>query len=211
MKSIALKLFLSLFSLALVAQAHAGEDLYDAVAPANSAFLRILNLSNNAADVQIAGKSAAQKVSGGALGGYMFTPAGKVSLTVNNVSAQYDLAADSASTFLFDGSKLTQLDDKFVNDPRKALVSFYNISDKPVALKTADGKHTLIDTLEKNSTGNRLINEIKIKLAAYAGDSKVVDFDEQFLKKGRSYSYVLIEQGGRLRTIAVPNAVDPIL
>lgn len=212
MKSLAYRMFFSLFaSLALVTQVQANEDLYDAVAPANSAFLRVLNLTGSGADVKVTGKSATQKVTAGQLGGYMFSPAGKVSITVNKVAGEYDLAADTATTFVFDGNALIKLDDKYVNDPRKALVSFYNLSDKPVALKTADGKHALVDELGKNATGNRLVNEIKISLAAYAGDSKVADFDEQFLKKGRSYSYVLIEQGGRLRTIAVANAVDPIL
>lgn len=212
MKSLAYRMFFSLFaSLALVAQVQANEDLYDAVAPANSAFLRVLNLTGSGADVKVTGKSATQKVTAGQLGGYMFSPAGKVSITVNKVAGEYDLAADTATTFVFDGNALIKLDDKYVNDPRKALVSFYNLSDKPVALKTADGKHALVEELGKNATGNRLVNEIKIALAAYAGDSKVADFDEQFLKKGRSYSYVLIEQGGRLRTIAVANAVDPIL
>lgn len=212
MKNLAYRMFFSLFaSFALVAQAQANADLYDAVAPANSAFLRVLNLTGNGADVKVTGKTATQKVTAGQIGGYMFTPAGKTKISVNSVSGEYDLVADTATTFVFDGKALIKLDDKYVNDPRKALVSFYNLSDKKVALKTADGKHALVDELGKNETGNRLVNEIKITLAAYAGDSKVVGFDEQFLKKGRSYSYVLIEQGGKLRTIAVPNAVDPIL
>lgn len=212
MKNLAYRMFFSLFaSLALVAQAQANADLYDAVAPANSAFLRVLNLTGSGADVKVSGKSATQKVTAGQIGGYMFTPAGTTKITVNKVSGEYDLAADTATTFVFDGKELIKLDDKYVNDPRKALVSFYNLTDKEVALKTADGKHAIVDALGKNKTGNRLVNEIKITLAAYAGDSKVMGFDEQFLKKGRSYSYVLIEQGGKLRTIAAPNAVDPIL
>lgn len=212
MKNLAYRMFFSLFaSFALAAQAQANADLYDAVAPANSAFLRVLNLTGTGADVKVTGKTATQKVTAGQIGGYMFTPAGKTKISVNSVSGEYDLVADTATTFVFDGKALIKLDDKYVNDPRKALVSFYNLSDKKVALKTADGKHALVDELGKNETGNRLVNEIKITLAAYSGDSKVVGFDEQFLKKGRSYSYVLIEQGGKLRTIAVPNAVDPIL
>lgn len=199
-----------LLGLAGLAQAKdSNADLYDAVAPADSAFVRVLNLSSGSVEVSLSGKINPQKVAGGQLSGYRFVPNGVHRIAIGGQSLEADLKPNTASTVIYDGGKLTLLADAFVNEPKKAQVAFYNLTAEPVALKTVDGKHAIVEALPQNQTGGRMVNEIKIAFAAYAGDKSLATFDEQFLKKGRSYSYLLLPAGSGFRTISLANNIDP--
>ncbi|MFJ4068077.1 alginate O-acetyltransferase AlgF [Pseudomonas sp. NPDC089996] len=189
---------------ALAAEGNA--DLYDAVAPADSAFVRVLNLSNGNIDVTLSGKVNPQRVAAGQLSGYRFTPAGAHKIAVGGQSIEPQLKANAASTVVYDGKQLKLISDKYVNEPKKAQIAFYNLTANQATLKTSDGKHDVVEAIGNGETGTRMVNEIKIDFAAYQQDTKVASFDEQFLKKGRSYSYVLLP-GNRSMTLA--NSIDP--
>ncbi|CAD5107304.1 alginate O-acetyltransferase AlgF [Zestomonas carbonaria] len=203
---------LSLLLLApLAAQAQDGNAaLYGPVAPAGSAYVRVLNLSGAPAEVLLSGKASAQKVNAGQLGAYVFIAPGNRKITVNQTSQDANLQGNSAYTLVYDGSSLQSIVDPYSDDPKKALVAFYNLTDQPLALKTQDGKHAIVDNVAKNHSGVRPVNEIKIGFAAFNGEQSVARFDEQFLKKGRSYSYLVIPDGGSYRAISQANSLDAI-
>lgn len=184
-------------------------DLYDPVAPANSAFVRVLNLSDSNVEVTLSGKNKPQSVTGGQFGGYRFVTPGVQRITVAGQVLERELKANTASTVLYRDGQLQLIADQFVNEPRKAQIAFYNFTAKPAALKTLDGQHVVVDMLEHDQTGSRMVNELKIAFAAYAGDARLVDFDELFLKKGRSYSYALLPAGSGFRAITLANSIDP--
>lgn len=195
------------------ATAHAQDGnaaLYDAVAPAGSAYIRVLNLASGMAEMMVSGKTAAQKVNGGQLGNYLFVAPGAHKVTIGQASLALNLPAKSALTLVYDGSSLLQIADNYVEDSKKAQIAFYNLTDQPLALKTRDGKHAVVDGVTPNQTATRMVNEIKIGFAAYAGERNVAQFAELFLKKGRSYSYVVIAEGGGYRTIGLMNGLDSI-
>ncbi|MDZ3992794.1 alginate O-acetyltransferase AlgF [Pseudomonas sp. Teo4] len=202
-------------AMALAAASHASfaaegnADLYDAVAPADSAFVRVLNLSDSSIDVTLSGKVNPQKVAAGQLSGYRFTPAGAHKIAVGGKAIEPQLKANAASTVVYDGKQLTLIADKYVNEPKKAQIAFYNLTPAQAALKTEDGKHVVVDPLANGQTGSRMVNEIKIGFAAYVAEQKVAEFDDQFLKKGRSYSYVLLPQGTGYRSMTLANSIDP--
>ena len=192
--------------------AHAAEgnaDLYDAVAPADSAFVRVLNLSSANIDVTLSGKITPQRVAAGQLSGYRFTPAGAHKIAVGGTAIEPQLKANAASTVVYDGNKLTLIADKYVNEPKKAQVAFYNLTPAQAALKTVDGKHVIVEPLGKDQTGSRMVNEIKIGFAAYVDEQNVARFDELFLKKGRSYSYMLLPKGAGYQSMSLANSIDP--
>lgn len=54
-----------------------------------------------------------------------------------------------------------------------------------------------------------MVNEIKIGFAAYVDEQNVAQFDELFLKKGRSYSYVLLPKGAGYQSMSLANSIDP--
>ncbi|AGZ35885.1 alginate O-acetyltransferase AlgF [Pseudomonas sp. Rh2] len=189
--------------------AEGNADLYDAVAPADSAFVRVLNLSDRSIDVTLSGKVNPQKVAPGQLSGYRFTSAGSHKIAVGGQSIEPQLKANAASTVIYDGKQLKLIADKYVNEPKKAQIAFYNLTPAQAALKTEDGKHVVVDPLANGQTGSRMVNELKIGFAAYVADQKVAEFDDQFLKKGRSYSYVLLPQGNGYRSMTQANSIDP--
>jgi alginate O-acetyltransferase complex protein AlgF len=184
-------------------------DLYDPVAPANSAFIRVLNLSERNIEVSLSGKNKPQLVSSGQFGGYRFVAPGKQLISTGGQTLESELKANTASTVIYRDGKLLLLADKFVDEPRKAQIAFYNLTDKPAALKTVDGQHVVVDTLQRDQTGSRMVNELKIAFAAYADNDKLSSFDELFLKKGRSYSYALLPAGSGYRAITLANSIDP--
>jgi alginate O-acetyltransferase complex protein AlgF len=114
--------------------------------------------------------------------------------------------ANAASTVVYDGQQLKLIADQYVNEPKKAQVAFYNLTPAQAMLRTADGKHEVVKPLGNGQTGTRMVNEIKIDFAAYVADKQVASFDELFLKKGRSYSYVLLPGN---RSLSLANSIDP--
>ncbi|MFF7108999.1 MULTISPECIES: alginate O-acetyltransferase AlgF [Pseudomonas] len=186
--------------------AEGNADLYDAVAPADSAFVRVLNLSASSVDVTLSGKVNPQKVAPGQLSGYRFVPAGAHRIGIGAKAIEPTLVANAASTVVYDGQQLKLIADQYVNEPKKAQVAFYNLTPAEAMLRTADGKHEVVKPLGNGQTGTRMVNEIKIDFAAYVADKQVASFDELFLKKGRSYSYVLLPGN---RSLSLANSIDP--
>lgn len=212
MKTLIQRCFAALLLLApLASQAQeSSAGLYGPVAPAGSAYVRVLNLSAAPAQVMLSSKSKSQKVNAGQLGAYLFTAPGTRTVTVNQTAQDIDLQSNSAYTLVYDGSSLASIVDPYANDPKKALVAFYNLTEQPLTLKTQDGKHAIVDSIGKNDSGVRPVNEVKIGFAAFNGEQSVATFDEALLKKGRSYSYVVVPQGNSVRTISQADAMDPI-
>lgn len=192
------------------AQAQDGNaDLYDGVAPADSVFVRVFNLSSTGIGFNVSGKQREQRVAAGQLGGYRFTTPGPVKVSVDGNTLEVDMAAGTAATVLYRGGQLILINDLFILDPRKAQVGFYNLTGQSVALKTRDGQHAVVDTLGPNETGMRAVNELKIGFSAYAGDRELAQFDEVFLKLGNTYSFMLVEEAIGLRTVSTQNLIDP--
>lgn len=201
----------TLLIVALPAQAQDGNAaLYGPVPPADAAFVRVLNLTGELAEVAVSGKSRTQSVGAGRLGNFLFMEPGPRKISVGTRHFEDTLAAHAALTLVFDGQSLKPILETFSENPKKALVSFYNLTEQPLALRTADGRYTLIDNVAAQQAGSRSVNEIKVGLAAYTGDHQLVGFDEAFLKKGRSYSYVVIAGAEGYRTLSLANALDAI-
>lgn len=110
-----LLLALALLAPALSPAQDGNAALYDAVAPAGSAYIRVLNLSASGAEVMLSGKSAAQKVSAGQLGNYLFSAPGAHKVSVGGASLQADLKPSSATTLVYDGSSLKAIADNYLS------------------------------------------------------------------------------------------------
>ncbi|MFD1260157.1 alginate O-acetyltransferase AlgF [Entomomonas asaccharolytica] len=184
-------------------------DLYDAVAPADSSFVRIINLSSSTISATLTSKVNPQRVAVNQLSNYRFVAPGKHKVTAGSASIDLDLKANTAVTLVYENGKFSLINDQFSNEPRKAQVAFYNLTNEPMELKTADGKHEVIPAVNKNQTGSRKVNEIKIAFAAYSGSKKIASYPNNFLKKGGSYSYLVIPEGSGYKAIAQQSGIDP--
>ncbi|MFC3153299.1 alginate O-acetyltransferase AlgF [Litoribrevibacter euphylliae] len=210
MKHLLLLLVCSLLSLNSAMAEDGNAALYDVTAPADSAFVRVFNGSSKSVSVQLSAKSAAQQLSAYKLGEYLFTAAGAAKLTVDSVVLDLPLEKNQVLTFFYDGSSLKPIQDERYQGAKKAHVTFYNFTAKPLSLKTVNGKHAVVKKVSAFENGTRLINEIKMAFSAYEDKNKLADFDESFLKKGRSYSYVILAEGDSYQTLVQPDLISTI-
>lgn len=189
---------------------NSNEELYDAVAPEGSAFVRVLNLTDTAVEFGISSKHQAQLVSAGNLGGYRFVAPGNHSLQVADQQLDMALAPNKAVTLVYHQGQIDVFHDELVNEPRKVQLVFYNLSDQQVALKTLDGAHEVVAPLATGQVGNRSINEVRLGFAAFAGQQQLAVFEEVLLQKGRSYSYFLLPDRAGYRALVVANSIDAL-
>ena len=192
----------------VLAQADNNAALYDDVIPENAGFLRLLNLESHPADLVLDDPSLGQTVGGAQLGDFLVLPAGDYRAAINGTAVELAIAAGHATTLIFDGDNVTQHENPLPQNPRKAQVWFYNFSNLPLALKTADGAFSVVDTLTPGSQGERQVNEIKLAFAAYDGNELKARFAPMLLRKGRSYSYLVIENDQGLQVRAKLNTVQ---
>ncbi|WP_041523924.1 alginate O-acetyltransferase AlgF [Gilvimarinus agarilyticus] len=214
MKNMMNKLFMPLIVgvVALSAlQHHAVADenaaLYGDAIPEDAAFVRIANVSDQPATFIVDGKT--QSVGGRQMGGYLILKEGDYPVEVNGLKESLMLKPKSGITLSYDGKSLVPLVDALPEDTRKSQVMFYNFSQQPLALKTGDGKYVIIDAVAPGQSGVRAVNEVKMPFSAYAGDQPVANYEPILLRKGQTYSYVIMQgDAGELTAQAKANTVD---
>jgi len=196
-----------LFSVAAL-PAFAQEDLYDAVAPPDSGYVRLLNSSDQPLVLKISGYDKEHVAPSGQFSPYIFLSPGRYDITVGNEKTTLELATKQTMTLAANGSTLSALNDDIAQSAKKALIGFYNFSDQPMALKTQDGKVAIVDTLEPGKSGFREVNEVNIALSVYHDGEKVSDYESTLLRKGRSYSYLVFGAPGQYKTRIGNSEVD---
>lgn len=194
-----------------VVHAKGANGLYSAVAPSNSAFIRVVNLSETLITVDVLGKNNKQNVASQSVGGYLFTPSGTVNAVIGGIKFKQNMKEKEVKTLVLKDNKIIVIDDNYFNSKRKSRVSFFNLSTQHLSLKTHDSKHQLIAPISPNASATRKLNEVKIKLAVFDDVNKLGDFSEQLFKKGRSYSFIVYGNGTKINMLTVPDAIDPIL
>ncbi|WP_166269554.1 alginate O-acetyltransferase AlgF [Marinobacter caseinilyticus] len=200
------------FSLLVSMVAQAGEDaLYAAEAPDGATFIRVVNadISGSIPQASIGGK-AIKDIAPMDASPYIYLPVGTYKLSVGERSAPVTMEKDRFYTAVVLASgELEILQDKTFKNPRKALVSFYNLTDEGgIGLKTSDGKVAVIDPLEALSVANREINAVKLSLGAFSGGEAIAQTPLVNLQRGKVFSFFMIDAGGSLRLLVAENRVD---
>ena len=204
--------FAVLLSLLVPLSAQAGEDaLYAAEAPDGATFIRVVNadVSGTIPQAEIGGK-VIKDIDPMAASPYIYLPEGTYKLSVGDQSKPITMGKDRFYTaVVLDSGELKILSDKTFKNPRKALISFYNLTgDGGVSLKTADGKVSVVDPLDPLSVANREINAVKVSLGAFAGGQAVAQTPPVNLQRGKVFSFFVIDAGGSPRLLVAENRVD---
>ncbi len=192
--------------------AHAGEDaLYAAEAPDGATFIRVVNadVSGTIPQAEI-GNKAIKDIAPMDASPYIYLPEGSYELSVGDQSAPITMKKDRFYTaVVLDSGELEIISDKTFKNPRKALVSFYNLTgDDGLSLKTADGKVAVVDSVDQVSVGNREINAVKISLGAFADGQSMAKTPPVSLQRGKVFSFFVIDAGGSPRLVVAENRVD---
>ena len=192
--------------------AQAGEGaLYAAEAPDGAAFVRVVNAdaSGSLVQAEIGGK-VIKEVEPLAASPYIYLPAGTYQLEVAGQSTPMTMKKGEFYTaVVLDSGETKVLKDVAFDNPRKALLSFYNLTDDGgVSLKTADGKVAVIDPVESLDVANREINAVKIALGAFHSGEALAKSAQISLQRGKVFSVFAIDVGGSPRLVVAENRVD---
>ena len=186
------------------------EGLYDPVAPEGSAFVRVINAGTADKDAkpELRGKTY-NGVDHNEVGAYFPVKQGQADLAVGTAKASENLESGAYYTAVLNGEALTILKDEALKDQSKALIGFYNLSGKPLALKTADGKIEVVPSTENGKSGAREINPLDIQLAVFEGETKVSDVPAVELKRNAATSVVALkDKDGKVTAIQARATTD---
>lgn len=201
-----------LLSLLMPLVAYAGEDaLYAAEAPDGASFIRVVNadVSGTIPEAEVGGK-AIKDIAPMDASPYIYLPEGSYTLSVEGQEISLNMEKNRFYTAVVLASgELEILTDKTFKNPRKALISFYNLTDDAgVSLKTADGKVAVVDALQPLSVGNREINAVKVSLGAFTDAGAMAQTPPVNLQRGKVFSFFVIDAGGSPRLLVAENRVD---
>ncbi len=204
--------FIMLACLIVPALAQAGEDaLYAAEAPDGAAFIRVVNasVSGSLPEVKVGDKtlSGIEPVTASS---YIYLPEGTYKVTVGDQTAPVTMEKNQFYTaVVLSSGELKILKDKAFKNPRKALISFYNLTDdNGIGLKTSDGKVSVVDPVGSLSVASREINAVKVSLGAFNDGETVAQAAPVSLQRGKVFSFFVIDAGGSPRLIVAENRVD---
>ncbi|MGE7991189.1 alginate O-acetyltransferase AlgF [Pseudomonas sp. NPDC089554] len=192
----------------LTAQAIAGDAaLYGPSAPKGSTFVRLYNATSTPTAATV-GNTQIKQVSAQGSSDFSFLPGGDYTAQVGSKSVPVKLASDKYYTLVNNASGNPQLiEEPPFKNKQKALVRVQNLSDKPLTLKTADGKTEVVTPVAAKGRGEREINPVKVNLALYEGDKKVSDVKPVALERGEAAVLYVTGSGSSLSPVWVVRPV----
>ena len=168
------------------------EGLYEMAAPPDSAFVRVINVTEQ--QVSVAMDDWRQSLSPGQAGDYLYRPGGAAQLQVNGESFAFDFARRSVQTLVFDGASLVPHQDTYFSSRLKALLVMYNLSAQSATLQTSNGAVNVIGPLLAGSRDEREINGVKVSLRVGLDNGAELPLEDVVLQRGRVYT-VLVTPG----------------
>jgi alginate O-acetyltransferase complex protein AlgF len=164
--------------------------LYDPAPPADSAFVRVINVP-----VATLGGKAVTALKGAA-SAYVVIPQGEFAAKLGTTTSKLKVEAGKFYSVVNIGSKATLLTDQAAENRAKALLTIYNLSKSAtVDLKTADGKTAVVAGVKTGESGSRAVNGITVDLAAFTGPKALGTLKGVKLERGNAYALVLTDTG----------------
>jgi alginate O-acetyltransferase complex protein AlgF len=164
--------------------------LYDPAPPADSAFVRVINVPA----ATLGGKAVIALK--GAASPYVVIPQGEFAAKLGMTTSKLKVEAGKFYSVVNIGSKVTLLTDQAAENRAKALLTIYNLSKSAtVDLKTADGKTAVVAGVKTGESGSRAVNGITVDLAAFAGPKALGTLKGVKLERGNAYALVLTDTG----------------
>ena len=165
------------------------EGLYEMAAPPDSAFMRVVNVTDG--QVTVAMDDWQQSLSPWQAGDYLYRPAGAAELNVNGKPFAFEFTARSVQTLVFDGASLVPHQDTYFNSRLKALLVMYNLTSQAATLQTSNGAVNVIGPLLSGSSAEREINGVKVSLQVALDNGAALPLEEVVLQRGRVYTVLV--------------------
>lgn len=186
------------------ALADAESGLYDPAPPPGSAFVRVINATATPALAATLDGAGWTETEASGPSEYRPVPAGEHEAAVGGKSAAFSVEAGQFYSVVVGGDAaapdVTVMPDPKLDSMAKALISLYNLTDKPgLSLKTVDGKIAVIDAVGADAAGNRQVNPLKVQFAVFDGEQSVAEIQEVSIERGAAYSVIVTDIGGQLQ------------
>jgi alginate O-acetyltransferase complex protein AlgF len=188
-------LLLTMCLLLAASPVFAQDALYDPEPPAGSAFVRVVNATDVALTPSI-GERTYDAIEGRATSSYRVVTQGEQGLVGAGSGDMLSFEAGGFYTVaVLPGGSVVTLTDPVLESRSKALVLFYNLADGTRDLKTADGTVPLIEGVATGASGSRLVNGIKVDLAAFVGEAAGDPIPAIQLERGNAYTFIVMPDG----------------
>ncbi len=172
----------------LAVQSHAADEaaLYD-LAPKNSAFVRLIsNVSDKSISMKVEDKLLLSENYCQA-SNYEYVNAGDYQINIEDMNWSGTLNANKTYTFVMNDNHINVIENDIFKNPKKGQFSTYNLTDKEtLSVKTQDGKKTVFPEVNNEQHVSREVNPIKIGLAVFDADSKLVEAGTAHFQRGKS-------------------------
>jgi alginate O-acetyltransferase complex protein AlgF len=205
-KTTLLSALLAVSVLASPIAAFAQDDgLYDAPVDPNSAFVRVLA---PAASIAVVNGTSLDQLTDG-LSPYVNVQPGDIAVSAGEADGTVKAAPGGYYTYAFDADgKPTLLTDQAANDPSKAIVYFYNFSDKPtVDLFVPSAKVNAIEAIPTNGTKSVALKApLKLDVEVMADGASIAKVAGLDLKRRGGVSVIFWGTEGAYSAAAVQNA-----
>ena len=185
------------------------EDLYAPVPPADSAFVRTVNMSGDDKTVIRVDGSAFPAGDHALVSNYAVIKQGEHALSVSDKKQSITIEAKQYYTiFIFKDSTAKVMKDGLIEDPSKAMLYFYNLSDSADGvLSVPSHKATVFEKIAAGDSASRVINAVSVDLAVKAGTEDVATLEKVELKRQSGTSVFLTGEAGKYTAFSVQNKV----
>lgn len=202
-------LTLMMFVLPVFAAYAVDEALYDPEPPADSAFVRLIN-------------AAGEKSVNGTLGDVSFTEvadvspyavlkAGTYDLSVGQAKKSVEVTAGTSYSFAYrkrgDKETLVSFEDAPMTDPSKAMMYFYNLSDRKAALRAPNFNTDILSGIAAGTSQSKALNALTVDVALTVDNADVAVFPGIALKRRTGYSFVIIGKAPQFGSAFVVNGL----
>jgi alginate O-acetyltransferase complex protein AlgF len=204
--------FFTILSMVLAAfSAYANDaELYDPAPPADAAFVRVINAMEGKEVKASIGATNFGKYQTAAISNYRILKAGDYDVTFGDIKQSVTINAGNYQTVVLNNAgNILVFNDELLENPTKARVYFYNLSDAANASVIApEHGAAVVENIAPDNTASRAMNALKVTLQVKAGASAVQDFADVQLKRRIGTSFLLTGKEGGYNAIMIKNEVE---
>lgn len=200
---------LAVFLLSVPAYAADEEALYAPVPPADSAFVRTVNATGNVQEKITVDGVEPQKSTQDFVSDFSVIKQGSHVVQFGDKKETLQIEAQQYYTIaVINQNEVKVIKDKVIEDPSKASLYFYNLSDAGVAsLSSTTHKANIFKTVSAGASDSREINAVVLGLEVKVADTSAGVLDNVELKRQQGTSVFLTGKSGSYRVSHVQNKV----
>lgn len=188
------------------AQAGGDDALYDPAPPADSAFVRVVYAGGGAIEPSLGGSSLGA-MSDAAIGDYVIIPGGDHALSLGGSEETLNIGTGNYYSILVKGGEAELHEDTVLENPSKAQIRFYNLSDATAALHAPAHKIDIFKEIAPMSGTDRAINAVALTLEAKIGNTVAGSFEKLDLVRREGVSVLVAGEAGAYTAISAKDNV----